>query len=290
MHEPHDKPPIIQRAPPVMDEPIPNSKGNFQRTAGTVGMGAILLAKFGKVLVTLGTMLLSIVIYAQLWGWQFAVGFVVCILIHELGHVFVAKACGHKVSAPMFIPFMGALITTQQEKSAWEAAMIGIGGPLFGAAASIGCWAIYMATGYSLFLGLAYTSFLINLFNMLPVYPLDGGRIVGAVHPILWLAGIIGLIIGFATGFIRNPFIIVLVILSADRLIIGLRTNSVDVGYPVRTTKEQRWTMGVAYVSLAAVLAWGMGQTHMTAQSIREMRQRPPIQAQPATTDSAETT
>ncbi len=273
------KPPMLQTAPKVEAPPTAaarsataGSGSAFQRVLSNLGLGAIVFVKFGKILLTLGTMLLSMWIYARLWGWPFAAGFVICILIHELGHVFVAKACGHKVSAPMFIPFMGALITTQKEKSAWEAALIGIGGPLFGAFAAIGCWAIFTTTHSGLFLGLAYTGFLLNLFNMMPLYPMDGGRIVGAVHPILWLIGLAGLVVGFVTGFIRNPMIIILVVLSADRLWKGLRTQSVDVGYSVRTTPSQRWTMAVGYVALTLVLAWGMAETQMTVRAIREMR------------------
>ncbi|MGK4422375.1 site-2 protease family protein, partial [Klebsiella pneumoniae] len=79
------------------------------------------------------------------------------------------------MSTPMFIPFMGAVITLKsQSRSAFEDALVGIGGPIAGCFSAIACWAIFLSTGQAIFLGLAYVAFFLNLFNMMPMYPLDG--------------------------------------------------------------------------------------------------------------------
>src|SRR5881296_1204082 len=138
-----------------------------------------------------GTMLLMIWVYTQLWGWQFALGFVLLLLVHESGHLLVAKKFGLKVGAPVFIPFMGAFIALKEApRNAWIEAQVGIGGPLLGTAGAAVCDGIYLASGNPLFRALAYTGFFLNLFNLAPVGFLDGGRIVTALSPWLWILGI----------------------------------------------------------------------------------------------------
>jgi Zn-dependent protease len=136
------------------------------------------------VLKTGATMILSIAGYAMLWGWLFGVGFVLLILIHEFGHLIAAKKCGLKVGAPVFIPFMGALIALKDApKNAWIEAQVGIGGPILGTIGAAACEGIFLLTGNPLFRALAYTGFFLNLFNLVPVGFLDGGRIVTALSP-----------------------------------------------------------------------------------------------------------
>jgi Zn-dependent protease len=225
---------------------------------------ALKLLKLGKILTTGGTMLLSIVVYAQRWGWWFAAGFVLTILVHEMGHVYVAWRMGVPVSAPIFIPGFGALILQKRAaRSAWDEALIGIGGPVGGTIAGLVCWLAYLVTGHELMLGLAFTTFLLNLFNLIPVMPLDGGWITGAVSPRIWLLGAVGMAVLFALGFIRNPFILLLLLLSLPRLWHGLRTGDVTPEGGSPTTPRQRLVMGSAYVSLCALLAWLMANTHV---------------------------
>jgi Zn-dependent protease len=131
-------------------------------------------------------MFISIWAYALFLGWQFAVGFVLLIFVHECGHLIAAKKVGLKVTTPAFIPFMGALITLREApRNAWIEAQVGIGGPLLGTVGSAVCVGIYYLTGNPLFMALAYTGFFLNLFNLAPISPLDGGRIVTALSP--WL-------------------------------------------------------------------------------------------------------
>ncbi len=185
------------------------------------------------------------------------------IFVHEMGHVYVAWRQGLPITAPIFIPFMGALIIAKAEsKSAWNAATMGIGGPIAGSLAALACWWLYTTTQNELFLGLAYVGFLLNLFNLLPVFPLDGGWITGAVSPYLWLVGIVGLGAGFVAGYFHNPMIIILVVSALPRLWHGIRTG-VAFGPDVEpATFEQKITMAVAYLALAGALTWAMGQTH----------------------------
>lgn len=155
--------------------------------------GLLTLLKFSKIGGTLLTMLLSIGAYAIMAPLPFAIGFVVLILIHELGHSIAAKQKGLPVSAPIFIPFLGALINMKRHpRDAVTEAYIAFGGPLLG---SIGA-AVFLLIGQwthsSLMISLAYTGFFINLINLLPIHPLDGGRISTAVSRWLWLVGLIG--------------------------------------------------------------------------------------------------
>jgi Zn-dependent protease len=223
-----------------------------------------LALKFGlPALKTGGTMLLSIVVYAQLYGWWFAVGFVLSILAHEMGHVYVAWRMGVPVTAPIFIPMFGALILQKRSaRSAWDEALIGIGGPVAGTLAGLFCLFVAELTHSPLMLALAYTGFFINLFNLAPIFPLDGGWITGAISPRIWLLGIVGMLALYVTGIVHNPLLILLVLISAPRLWHGLKTGDVTPEGGVPTTPQQRARMGLAYVSLCALLVWLMAHTH----------------------------
>ena len=233
------------------------------KAIGAVIVPALKFLKLGKILTTSGSMIVSVWFYSLAFGWKFAVGFVLLIFVHEMGHVVVAWRQGLPISAPIFIPGMGAIILAKAEgKSAWNQAVMGIGGPIAGALGALVCWWMYTSTQNELFLGLAYIGFMLNLFNLMPLYPLDGGWITGAVSPYLWLLGIIGLIAGFVTGTIRNPFIFILLITSLPRLWQGVRYGLAHSPGVEPATFEQKIKMGLAYVVLAGALAWAMGETH----------------------------
>src|SRR5712691_1515837 len=109
------------------------------------------------ILKTGGTMVLTIWVYAMIWGAWYAVGFVLLILVHECGHLLAAKRLGLKVGAPVFIPFMGAIIALKEApKNAWIEAQVGIGGPLLGTVGAVACYGISLLTGNPLFMALAY--------------------------------------------------------------------------------------------------------------------------------------
>src|SRR5256714_6609402 len=169
----------------------PESLGSrIKKALGPVGVIAVVILKFiGKIkfilpilLKTGGSMVLMVGVYASIWGWKWALGFVLLLLLHECGHLVVAKWFGLAVSAPMFIPFMGAFIALKEApRDAWMEACVGIGGPVLGSLGAAACHALRLALDYSLLIALARTGHFLNLFHLTPVGMLAGGRIVTAL-------------------------------------------------------------------------------------------------------------
>ena len=146
--------------------------------------------KFGKFLLTGGTMLISVFAYSFIFGWRYAVGFVLLIFVHEMGHYLAAKKRNLNVGVPTFIPFVGAWIQLkEQPMDAETEAFVGIAGPMLGSAGAFVCYLIAIDSGSHLMLALAYAGFVLNLFNLIPVSPLDGGRIVSVISPRIWFLG-----------------------------------------------------------------------------------------------------
>ncbi len=154
------------------------------------GKAALLLfLKFGKPLIS---MAITVGAYAIIYPWSFAIGFVALIFVHEMGHVWVAKRKGLPVTAPLFIPFLGAAIMMKRNpKDAATEADIALGGPYLGTAAAFVCYGIGVYTDSAVWHMLAYVGFFLNLFNLVPIRPLDGGRIASAVNRWIWLAGVV---------------------------------------------------------------------------------------------------
>src|SRR5437667_1880613 len=172
-----------------------------------------------------GTMLLMVWVYTRLWGWQFALGFVLLLFVHESGHLLVAKKFGLKVGAPVFIPFMGAFIALKEApRNAWIEAQVGIGGPLLGTVGAVVCYGLYDLTGQRLLAALAFSGFFLNLFNLAPVGFLDGGRIVTALSPWLWIVGF-GILLALTIAQ-PNFLLIILLVLSLPRLFFLFRRKT----------------------------------------------------------------
>ena len=165
----------------------------------------LLLLPKAKLFVTAGSMLVSVGAYALLWGWQFGLGFVLLLLVHEMGHAIQLRREGMKATAPVFIPFLGAYIGMKEmPKNAAVEARVGLAGPVLG---SLGCLiplALYGVTGNNLFRALAFIGFFLNLFNLLPVVPLDGGRAMAAISPFVWIVGFAGLLAGQSSSPTRS--------------------------------------------------------------------------------------
>jgi Zn-dependent protease len=216
-----------------------------------------------KVFATSGTMLVSVAAYAWLWGWKFAVGFVLLLLVHELGHVFELRRQGIPASAPLFIPFMGAVVGMKQmPHDAWKEARVALAGPIIGSLGAAGVWAAGEALHSELLVALAFTGFLLNLFNLLPIVPLDGGRAVAALHPAFWALGLAGLV---ALTILRpNPILIAILVLGGFELwgrARHWRDPESRAYYAV--SPRRRAITGVTYLGLAALLALGMSATHI---------------------------
>jgi Zn-dependent protease len=234
--------------------------------APLVGLG-LLIVKFGgfllkfKVLVTGLSMFVSIGAYALLWGLPFAIGFVLLIFIHELGHVIELRRQGVPASAPLFIPFLGAVIGMKElPDDAWAEAKVALAGPLLGSVGAAVCWVAAEATGSEMLMGLAFVGFFLNLFNLIPITPLDGGRAAGALHPALWFVGLL-MMIGLVVVN-PNPLLIIIVLLGGLDLWRRWRERG-EAGDYYELTVRQRVAVGVVYLVLVAVLALAMSATYV---------------------------
>lgn len=148
-------------------------------------------AKFSKVFLSTGTILLSMWTYATIYGWPYGVGFVGLIFIHEMGHYIAARSRKMDVGLPTFIPFVGAFVELKDRpKTAEEEAYVAIAGPYAGTIAAFACYLWGRHTDSGLFMALAQAGFVINLFNLVPIYPLDGGRITAIISPKVWYFGV----------------------------------------------------------------------------------------------------
>jgi Zn-dependent protease len=207
------------------------------------------------------SMLVSVAGYAVFWGWRFAVGFVVLLLLHELGHVAEARRQGLDTGGVYFIPFLGAvMLLKEHSQDAAKAAWLGLAGPVLGSAAAFATWGLGFVFNSDLLVALAFTGFLLNLFNLIPVFPLDGGWVTAVFHPLFWGLGLAGLALLFFA--IPSPIIPIIVIVGAFELWKRLRgRGDYPAGYH-EIADGQRTTLAVAYLGLAAVLAMGMSATH----------------------------
>lgn len=220
---------------------------------------------------TIVTMLLSIWVYAQFFGTAFAVGFVLLIFVHELGHALVMRQQGIHAGAPVFIPFVGAVIAMKSlPRNAWVEALVAIGGPISGGLAALACLVAASLSGSLFWYALASSGFLINLFNLMPISPLDGGRIVGVISRWLWVLGYALCIGVFVTTW--HPMLLLILVfglLGLGRTIRGARTDYFDV------RAEKRVAMGVAYFGLAALLTLGMQLADRPLEELRRGRLLP---------------
>jgi Zn-dependent protease len=261
----HDPAALPAAAPPAVAPrvpPAPVSKPS-RRGIGVLATGALFLlgkakwllaalkfAKFG----TLLSMGVTIAVYAEIFGWLFAVGFVLLIFVHEMGHALAMRQRGIAASAPVFIPFVGAFIAMRgRPRDAWEEAYVGIGGPILGTVGAVFCLAVAAATGSPFWAALASVGFLLNLFNLLPVSPLDGGRIAGAVSRWLWVPGF--LLLGAAFLLRPSPILVLIVLMGA--MSAWARFKQPVPGY-YAIGPWRRASMGVAYFGLIGFLMLGM--------------------------------
>ena len=240
-----------------------------RRIWGLVVAAGVFLLKFGAVLYKLkfvtvaGSMVVSIGAYALLGGWWFGVGLVGLIFVHEMGHVLALKRQGVPASAPLFIPFMGAVIGMKKlPANAWREAEVALAGPLLG---SLGAAVIWAAGGYyhSRFLiALAFVGFFLNLFNLIPVVPLDGGRAVAALHPAIWLLGLAGLVVLAVVQ--PSPILPFIIIVGGLELWRRWRSRGLPAfAAYYKVTPWQRLAVAVVYLGLAVLLVLGMDATHV---------------------------
>jgi Zn-dependent protease len=269
----------LPQTEPEHREPIHPGSGRrsaLKKAAGPLAAAALLLLKFGaklkavlfllpklKLFTTSASMLVSIAAYALIWGWAFAVGFVLLLLLHELGHVIQLRREGVEASAPMFIPFLGAVIAAKSmgDDAAAEA-RVGLAGPVLGSVATLAPLGIWLATGNEFWQALAYIGFLINLFNLLPVLPLDGGRAMAALSPWVWIVGFAGLVA--LTVLFPNPILLLVLLFGGMESYRRWKLRNTPEGrayhaIPART----RALVAATYLGLAALLAVGVAETFL---------------------------
>jgi Zn-dependent protease len=229
----------------------------------TKGKAALLLLPKLKLLTTSASMLVSVAAYALIWGWRFALGFVLLLFVHELGHVLQLRREGIKASAPLFIPFLGAVVGMKElPKDAAAEARVGLAGPILGTVACLVPVGLWLATGNELFQALAFTGFFLNLFNLLPVPPLDGGRAVAALSTWMWLAGFAALVA--LTFVFPNPIMILILLVGGFETYRRFKhRNSPEAREYHRVKPRTRAAIAVVYLGLAALLAVGMDATFL---------------------------
>jgi Zn-dependent protease len=210
-------------------------------------------AKLGKLAVTGGSMLLSVLAYSLIFGWPYAVGFVLLIFCHEMGHYVAARQRGLDVGPVTFLPFVGAWIELKSQPLNVETeAYIAVAGPVTGTLAALACYEYGLLTGEKLWLALAYAGFFINLFNLIPLPPFDGGRVTAIVSRKVWLAGVPLFIALFVWR--PSPLLILMALLAAPHLLRAWRGEAEDVRY-YEVAAATRWGYGLFYLALVAYLA-----------------------------------
>jgi Zn-dependent protease len=218
--------------------------------------------KFGKFLTTGGTMALSVAAYAWVFGWAYAVGFVALIFVHEMGHYVAARRRGLAVGMPTFIPFVGAWIALRDlPHDAETEAYIGLAGPLVGSVGALVCFYLARSMHSPLLLALAYSGFFLNLFNLIPLSPFDGGRVSAALSPRLWLVGAPILVALFL--YHPSPLLILMAVLALPSVMKAWRgPQTAEEHRYYAVTAETRVSYGVVYLGLAAFLAVMCEQLH----------------------------
>jgi Zn-dependent protease len=225
----------------------------------------LLLLPKVKLLATAGSMVVSVIAYATIWGVPFALGVVALLFVHEMGHVIALKREGIKASLPMFIPFLGAVISARSlgDNAAAEA-RVGLAGPVLGSIGAAACILVWQATGNELWRALAFTGFFLNLFNLLPVVPLDGGRAMAAMAPWMWFVGFIGMVV-LAVVF-ANPIMLIIIVFAAFELYRRWklrRSGSPEQQAYYRVRPLDRLLVAGVYLALIALLVVGMNATNL---------------------------
>lgn len=218
-----------------------------------------------KLLISFGSLFISIWFYALFFGWKFAVVLVLLLAVHELGHYLTFRNLGIPASLPTFVPGLGAFVSSPMSRDPASNAFAAIMGPVFGIAASAICWAYGLAINENFWIAAAYFGFFINLFNLIPALPLDGGRVAGAIDGRIWLVGAV-LLVGallYMHQFSLFTWLIVLFVLfsSIPRGIAAFR-GVIDPTIQIVATR-QRVVLAVAYFALLGIAGAGAAATNL---------------------------
>jgi Zn-dependent protease len=270
---------VTSDIPPSSPDHYSPAPSRRNRTGFLGGLAAILLAIWSKgglllalifkvpALATLGTALLSIAAYSLVGGPWFAVGLVLMIFVHEMGHVVEIRRQGMKATAPIFIPFVGAAIFQRSHaQSPMRQAQIGIAGPIAGTIGATVAFVLYNSTHWNVLLLWAYFGFLLNLFNLIPFGMLDGGWILAPVSKWLQVAGL-AVLGGLFLANLVSPIVIIVVILGLPVVWQRFRNPALDA-YLTSGPAGPRYAMGAAWLALVAFVAFGFFQTDSMLHAI----------------------
>ena len=221
-YQPREAEPLEAEHSPIK-QPLTPRELMGKLLAPIVALGLLAL-KFGAFAIKFFGIFISVGGYALIWGWRFAVGFTALILVHELGHYIEAKRQGLHPSLPVFIPFLGAYVAMKNAPfDPWRNLLVSAAGPFLGGLASLGLWIAGEANDSRFLVALAYSGFFLNLFNLIPVRPFDGGFIwrsikalrYGQREHVPWsspariaIASLLygGMIVGLALGMLAAHF------------------------------------------------------------------------------------
>jgi Zn-dependent protease len=225
------------------------------------GKALLLLLPKLKLLTTSGSMLVSIAAYSLIWGWKFAAGFVLLLFVHEMGHVIQLRREGIPASAPLFIPFLGAVVWGRiLEGNALAEARVGLAGPVLGSIGAAACWAVGAGIDSDFWRALAFIGFFLNLFNLAPLTPLDGGRAVAALSPWMWFVGLF-LVAGLAFTY-PSPIVFLILIMGALDISRRWKTRH-EQGEYYKVSPRNRAIVAVVYIGLIVALSVGLDLTHL---------------------------
>lgn len=263
---------------PAEQQHAQQEKSAKAKGLGAIGVSvAVLLAKFKAVLLVLlnlkwavvglkalsfgGSFFISLFFYALFWGWKFALVFILMMLAHEMGHYVTIRNYGLPARLPMFVPFIGAYTVGGVPRDMEHDAYIALAGPITGLGVSAACFAFGYQTHDTFWYMAAYVGAMINLFNMIPAMPFDGGRIAGAVSPALWVVGFV-LFLGASLALHLPIFFIVLFGLMALPSVIAALRGYVDPRYASMTVFA-KMRVGGWYLLTMFALFYLMSITHV---------------------------
>ena len=269
-------PPLPPATEPPAPAPTPPPRQGVRRALGPVGVALALLVKFGvklkalllllpklKLLTTAGSMLVSVAAYALIWGWRFAAGFVALLFVHEMGHYIQLRREGIRPSWMVFIPFLGAAVSARSlGGNALAEARIGLAGPVLGTLGTAALVPFAISSDSDLLHALAFTGFFLNLFNLIPLVPFDGGRAMAAMAPTAWFFGF-ALMLAFFV-FFPNPILLLFLLLGGMetwRRWKARRSGEEGNAEYYKVAPWHRFWVGAVYVGLIAILAVGMDLT-----------------------------
>jgi Zn-dependent protease len=265
-------------------EPAPSApqKNRWRAAGGTAAAIGLFFAKFKglllvllnlkwllllpKLLLSFGSLFLSIWLYAMFFGWKFGIVFVLLILVHELGHYVTFRNFGITANLPFFIPGLGAFVATRGPvRSLTVEAIATLAGPVFGLAAAAICYGYAVATHEPFWYAAAYVGFFLNALNLLPIPPFDGGNIAGAIDPRLWILGLVAFVAFLVFYGAWSPFTIVMIALvavGAIPRIYALCQGRVDPRL-ADVSIASRWSIAATYFAIIVIAVVGAVASHV---------------------------